>query len=256
MHIVVFKYFLVVVLAPLAVAAGVYYFSDHWLPLIIGSWENLDTSTKRELLKVAPTAVAAMFGSIVAAVTAVIVVWLQRNANLRVERHKGDILAELEEKKKTIAGELDTKSQELTHQLGLKRLEIDEGLNRLNDARSTVSEYRYLIQRVKLVGYAKTKQDIEPLNKKLIQLRDSFGNFPELRRAWADLHQKGHHLCERMEPLRTIASRQQLWAEISQGSTLPVGIEFGNAAEQVLTRLGEARTQVLPAPIEQPVAQP
>ena len=192
------KYLAFVVLVPLAVAAGVYYSSEHWIYLLSGSWENLDTPTKRELLKVAPTAIAAMFGSIVAAVTAVIVVGLQRNASLQIETRKGEILSELEEKKNTLADQLDTKHQELEHELGLKRQEIDEKLNRLNEARSAVSEYRHLVQTVRLIGYKQT-EEIEPFQKKLLQLRDSFTEFPELYKAWAAFHQKGYYLCERME---------------------------------------------------------
>ena len=232
------------VLVPLAVAAGVYYSSDHWIPIVFSSWENLDTSTKRELLKVAPTAIAAMFGSIVAAVTAVIVVGFQRGATLRIENRKGEILQELEDKKNTLAGQLDTKRQELQHELGLERREIDEKLNRLTEARSAVSEYRHWVQTVRRIGYNKT-EEIEAFQKKMVELRDSFIEFPELRQAWANFHQNGFFLCEKMKPLRTIASRREVWAEASQQSPQSLGVEFGNSAEEVLTRLAEARAQVL-----------
>jgi hypothetical protein len=186
--VAVVKYLFFVILVPLAAAAGVYYSSEHWIPILFGSWENLDTSTKRELLKVAPTAIAAMFGSIVAAVTAVIVVGLQRNANLRIETRRGEILGELEDKKNTLAGELDTKRQELQHELGIKRQELDQQLNRLNEARTAVSEYRYLIQTVRLYGYK--AEDVGPIQKKLLALRDSFKELPELYQAWAIFYQR------------------------------------------------------------------
>jgi hypothetical protein len=244
-QIEVLKYFLFVVLVPLAVAAGVYYFSDHWMHLLSNSWQNLDAPTQRELVKVAPTAIAAMFGSIVAAVTSVIVVGLQRNANLQVETRKGEILSELEKKKNTLAGELDTKRQELQHELGITRREIDEQLSRLNEARAAVSEYRYLIQTMRLYGYK--AEDIEPIHKKLIQLRDSFREPPELYQAWAIFYQRGYYLCERIKPLRSPASRRRVWAEQSQESPLSLGVEFGNSAEEVLGLLAEMRTQILSA---------
>ena len=241
--IAVLKYLLFVILVPLAVAAGVYYSSNHWLPILSGSWENLDTSTKRELLKVAPTAIAAMFGSIIAAVTAVIVVGLQRNANLRIEDRRGEILAELEGKKRTLARELDEQHQQLQHELGIERQEIDQKLNLLNEARTVVSEYRYLIQTLRLYGYK--ADDVEAIQGKLIALRDSFRELPQLYQAWAIFYQRGYYLCERIRPLRSPASRRRLWNEQSQESPLSLGVEFGNSAEEVLTLLGEERTRIL-----------
>lgn len=246
MHIDVLKYLAWVVLLPLAVAAAVYYSSDHWIYLLTGSWENLDTGTKRELLKVAPTAIAAMFGSIVAAVTAVTLVGLQRNASLQIETRKGEILDELEKKKNTLAGELDKKRQELQQKLGLARQQIDEKLNRLNEARSTVSEYRSLVQMMRSFG--DETEEIKPFQKKLIQLRDSLTEFPELYKAWTDFHQRGFYLCERMEPLRSAKKRRTVWDEISQQSPLTLGVEFGNSAQEVLARLEEVRDQVVSVP--------
>jgi len=240
----VLKYYLPVVLVPLAVAAGVYYSSEHWIYLLFGSWENLDTATKRELLKVAPTAIAAMFGSIVAAVTAVVVVGLQRSATLHIETRKGEILGELEEKKNTLAGDLDTKRQELQHELGLERREIEDKLNRFNEARSTVSDYRYLVQTVRSVGY-NNAEEIEPLKKKMIALRDSFEEFPELHKAWAEFYQKGYYLCEQMRPLKTPATRRQVWAAPGPDTPVPLGVEFGSSAQDVLALLGEERARVL-----------
>jgi hypothetical protein len=242
----VLKYLAWVVLLPLAVAAAVYYSSEHWIYLLTGSWENLDTGTKRELLKVAPTAIAAMFGSIVAAITAVTLVGLQRNASLQIETRKGEILDELEKKKNTLAGQLDTKRQELQQKLGLARQQIDEKLNRLNEARSSVSEYRSLVQMMRSFG--DETGEIKPFQKKLIQLRDSFTEFPELYKAWTDFHQKGFYLCERMEPLRSAKKRRTVWDEISQQSPLTLGVEFGNSAQEVLARLEEVGAQVVIVP--------
>jgi hypothetical protein len=243
----VLKYLAFVVLVPLAVAAGVYFSADHWMFLLSSSWENLDTATKREMLKVAPTALAGMFGSIIAAVTAVVVVALQRSANLQVETRKGEILDELEDKKNILAGQLDKKRQELQQQLALERDQIDDKLSRLNEGRAAVSEYRYLLQTVRLTGYKETEA-IEPFQKKLIELRDGFTQFPALYDCWAKFHQKGHYLCERMQPLKSAVRRREVWIEKSSESNLSLGVEFGNSAQEVLDRLGEARAQVLTVP--------
>jgi hypothetical protein len=238
--------FLVFVLGlPAAIAVAIYFTSDYWLPIILNTKGNVDQPTLHEIAKVLPTAIAAMFASIVAAGTAVISVGLQRKANLRIEDRRGEILNELQKKKSDLEGELDTKRQQLTFELGVKRAEMDGTSANLKEAHDNVSEYRYVIGDILVHGVK--DHDLEPVYQKLSKSIDILHDSPELHQALVDFRQSGYYLFERFEPLKSAARRRAIWAEKSQQGQLSLGIEFGQYAEHALELLRAERKRAVEA---------
>jgi hypothetical protein len=230
------------------------YFGTQQLLFSNPQWTNRDL---HKILDAVPVALATIFASLVAAGTSVVLVGLQSRANTKLERRRTELLEELETKKNALAADLEAHKSALAEQLdknreelAFKRAEIERKLNLFTEAREFVSSYRYAIGELRISGYR--AEEFRPLEQTMAKLRDALerDSSHELYIAWYDFHQKGFNLCERAQTLKTLTNRWSLWAEKSEETGLPLGVEFGNVAQRVLTLLTAEREQVRRSALE------
>lgn len=250
--------FLLVLAVALAIvglmAGGVYLSEPLWLPALKDKSGNPDPAALLKLVVVVPAAVVVVLSSIMAGFASVLVAKANRDAALAVaakqfeytkeledirkagaddlEKQKGKIVAELDEKRNVLAGSLEAEKVRLS----LKRAEIDEKLALFAEAREVLTLYRLSIAALRTNSY--DAEEADECRRSVTRVRSKLRGTP-LHKDWADFEQIGYFIQEKAAETK-VAGQRKLWAGKSRElNDEPLGLAFAKAGERVLQLLDQ-----------------
>lgn len=241
------------------IAGGTYLSEPLWLHALKDKSGNLDPGALLKLVVVVPAAVVGLLSSILAGLASYLVAKanhasaltladkqfeyttklekMRRDAADELEKQKGKIIRDLDEKRNVLAGSLEAEKVRLS----IRRAEMDEKLSLFAEAREVSTLYRLSIGALRTNSFE--AEEADECRRSMIRVRNKLRG-TLVHKDWCDLEELGYFIQKKAVGIK-VAGQRKLWTGKSRElDDEPLGLAFAKIGERVLQLLDKEALSV------------